>query len=204
MNMRLITITTDTIFPNEASILNKLFEEGMPLLHLRKPLATEDELRQLLYGIKDEYYNRIVLHDHFVLTQSFPLKGVHLNSRNTASPYNNLSSISCSCHSLACVKTFLGNHDYVFLSPIFNSISKQGYKQAFTHGQLVDAKRENIINDKVVALGGMDVRTIPLVSQYGFGGVAVLGALWGSYMEDKDEASLIKRLNNLLSITEKK
>ena len=199
--MRLITITTDTIFPKEALALNKLFEEGMPLLHLRKPWATEEDIKQLLLQIEDEYYDRIVLHDHFALTQTFPLKGVHLNRRNIDCPYNNLSSISCSCHSLQCVKAFLENHNYIFLSPIFDSISKQGYKQAFTHEQLVEAKKESVINDKVIALGGINKDTIPLVGQYGFGGVAVLGALWSDYVKDKNESTLIARLKDLLSIT---
>jgi thiamine-phosphate pyrophosphorylase len=199
--MRLIAITTETIFPKEAFALNRLFKEGMPLLHLRKPRAVEEDIRHLLLQIEDEYYDRIVLHDHFALTQIFPLKGVHLSRRNIECPYSNLSSISCSCHSLQCIEASLEKHSYIFLSPIFDSISKQGYKQAFTHEQLLDAKKKGIINDKVIALGGINEDTIPLAKQYAFGGVAVLGALWGNYLEDRNERALITRLNNLLSIT---
>ena len=197
--MQLIVITTDILFNREAFILNKLFEKGMSHLHLRKPLATKSEMESLLMQIKKEYYNRIVLHDHFELVQSFPLKGVHLNKRNPIHPNVKLSSVSCSCHSLEDVQSAMENHDYLFLSPIFDSISKSGYEHAFTSEQLMEAKSQGLINEKVIALGGIDERTIPLAAGYDFGGVAVLGALWGNYVEDRDEVALMQRFEIVTS-----
>lgn len=199
--MQFIVITTDVVFDGDASVLNKLFAEGMPRLHLRKPFATELEMKILLSQIKEEYYSRIVLHDHFNLLQSFPLGGIHLNRRNPTYPNIKVASVSRSCHSFASVQANIDTHNYLFLSPIFNSISKSSYSQAFTYEQLIEAKAEKIINEKIIALGGIDEKTIPQAAKYGFGGVAVLGSLWADFIKNRDDEALIKRFNNLLTIT---
>ncbi|MDR3261735.1 MAG: thiamine phosphate synthase [Tannerella sp.] len=201
--MKLICITSETVFGEEATVLNALFEAGMPTLHLRKPSATKDALKDLLSRVKDEYHSRIVLHDYFDLVQCFPLKGVHLNGRNPVCPQQKVSSVSQSCHSLESVRTSAKELNYVFLSPVFDSISKSGYHHAFTDRELQRGKEEGTIHAKVVALGGISPETVPLAAQYGFGGVAVLGALWGNFLTDRDETALLKRFHNLLSITKK-
>ena len=195
-----IIITTDILFEGEASILNRLFDEGMPLLHLRKPSSTKQEISGLLSLIDDQYFDRIVLHDHYDLLRMFSLRGIHLNKRNQYDPDIRQSSVSCSCHSFQSVASLMANHDYLFLSPIFDSISKTGYHHAFTAEQLTEAGKQGLINEKVIALGGVDEQTIPVAAGYGFGGVAVLGALWRNYLTDKDEISLIKRFNKLKKI----
>ena len=68
--------------------------------------------------------------------------------------------------------------NYVFLSPIFDSISKQGYRSAFDHATLKKAAHEGIIDHKVVALGGVTRQRISLLAEYGFGGAAMLGDIW--------------------------
>ena len=44
---------------------------------------------------------------------------------------------------------------------------------------LQQASDAGIINEKVFALGGIDLATLPLLRPFRFGGAAVLGALWG-------------------------
>jgi thiamine-phosphate pyrophosphorylase len=196
---QLIIITAERLFEGEAVALNKLFERGMATLHLRKPFATEEELKNLLLQIDRRYYSRIVLHDCHSLIDSFPLKGIHLNKRNPDMPSRRTFSVSRSCHSLKELET-IGAFNYVFLSPIFDSISKTGYAQAFTREELLSAKATGLINEKVIALGGISPETIPLVAGYGFGGVAVLGALWENFPADKDENALLKRFDRLQSL----
>jgi thiamine-phosphate pyrophosphorylase len=197
--MKLIVITTENSIEGEAALLNRLFERGMDVLHLRKPSASEGELRKLLSQIDRKFHNRIVLHDRFALTGSFRLKGVHLNSRQPVRPQTPVASLSRSCHSLEELED-IGGFDYVFLSPIFDSISKAGYTQAFTKEELLEAKAGGLINDKVIALGGVRTDNIPAAKGYGFGGVAVLGALWNDYLKDKKESALMKRFDELLTV----
>ena len=177
--MKLAVITQEFFFENEAKIINQLFCAGLLLLHIRKPHCTQTELENLLKNIPEQYYNRIVLHDHFPLVEKYGLKGVHLNSRNKDFCVKGYS-ISKSCHSIDELKEFNSKCDYLFLSPIFNSISKKGYHSYFTVHDLINAKNEGIINNQVFALGGIDIGNIPIVKEYGFGGVAVLGALWNA------------------------
>ena len=197
--MRLVVITCESLFEGEAEVLNHLFERGMSRLHLRKPGVTKEALGRLLTGIKEDYYERMVLHDHFELLDSFPLKGVHLNRRNPAYHSREKVSVSRSCHTLEELRQGLDRYDYVFLSPLFDSLSKAGYRQAFLPEQLQEAREQGWINHKVVALGGITPDRIPLLRTYGFGGAAVLGALWGNFLQDKDEAALMERWEKINS-----
>ena len=46
--MKTIAITLPSFFTDEASAINRLFESGIDLLHLRKPDSQAEECRQLL------------------------------------------------------------------------------------------------------------------------------------------------------------
>ena len=193
--MKLIVITTETFFEGEAEAINLLFENGLETLHLRKPAASLHETAVFIKQIRQDYHDRIVVHDHYDLTKMFDLKGIHLNRRNQETCYNRYCkgdsqkqiklSISRSCHSLEEVQESRFC-DYVFLSPIFDSISKVVYKQGFTPEQLNEACERKIIDERVIALGGITKENIPIARSYGFGGVAVLGALWGGFVGGND------------------
>ena len=136
--MKWIIITTPTFISHEAKYIDQLFEAGIDLLHLRKPDSTPEECEQLLQKIDPKWYPQIVIHDHFELCEKYHLHGIHLNRRNSQIPENFQGSISRSCHSFEEVTESLDNtnpdfpkgpkptFDYVFLSPIFDSISKMG------------------------------------------------------------------------------
>ena len=74
--------------------------------------------------------------------------------------------------------TEINMYDYVFLSPIFNSISKKEYFSKFNDEILLNASLNGKINKKVIALGGINQETLPIVKKYGFWGVAVIGSVW--------------------------
>jgi len=202
MSMQLITLTAERILCNEAEILNMLFDEGMPLLHLRKPCSSASEIKALLAGITPSYYQRIVLHDHFDMIPLFGLKGAHLNRRNPDAPNLSGITVSRSCHSIQAIRHLEG-YDYLFLSPVFDSISKQEYNHAFTQDELRKAGNEGIINNKIIALGGIHAANIPLAADYGFGGVAVLGTLWSEFLMDGNREMLLKRFHTLTEIIRK-
>lgn len=200
--MQLIIITTDTFFLHEAIAINTLFKEGLQTLHVRKPQSTKSELEELINQIDSTYYDKIVLHEHFELVRKYNLKGYHLNRRNPALPKiidRKSSTVSRSCHSFNELQEF-AVYDYLFLSPIFDSVSKKGYRQAYLKEDLLYAKEKQWINNNVYALGGITPYTLPLISNYSFGGAVVLGYLWNNYKEDKDLQSLLFRYKNLLSI----
>ena len=62
--MKLILLTMPDFFIEEHQILTALFDEGLELLHLRKPDSESVYLERLLTLIPETYRKRIVLHDH--------------------------------------------------------------------------------------------------------------------------------------------
>ena len=206
--MRFIVITPEVFLAGESDAVNLLFENGLETLHLRKPGASLDETKNFIMCIDKVYHQKIVLHDNYRLVEEFHLKGIHLNRRNeditayVSAMREKHYSISRSCHSFDDVVASR-DCDYVFLSPIFDSVSKAGYNQGFTSEQLDDARCSGIINQKVMALGGMTPENIPLVRQYGFGGVVVLGALWSNFTGNGEADELLRRFNELARMSRK-
>ena len=199
--MKLAVITLPDFFEGETEIVNELFRAGLERLHLRKPGAGRESLEEWIGRIKEEYRPRIILHDHFDLVLQYGLGGVHLNSRNPLAPQwltrsgageagctgdsagsgqagGRRFSLSRSCHSLEEIRDNLAVCDYLFLSPIFDSISKQGYGAAFDRKELEQAAARQLLQDKVYALGGVCAENIGTLLQIGFHGAAVLGDLW--------------------------
>lgn len=195
--MEWIVITSPGFLQGEADFIDKLFGHGLDRLHLRKPGADIGECRRLLDGISREWLPRIVVHDNFGLCREYGLGGVHLNGRNPMAPPNHEGSVSRSCHSLEEISRYKGECDYLTLSPIFNSISKQGYMAAFEPEQLATARDSGLIDSRVMALGGVTLENIPRVRELGFGGVAILGDVWQRMADgsvDEYLASLRKAL----------
>lgn len=197
--MKIIVVTTPNFFTQEDQIITALFEEGLDILHLRKPEASALYSERLLSLIPEKYHKRIVTHDHFYLKEEFGLMGIHLNSRNPNVPDNYSGHISCSCHSTEEVRIKKGSYDYVFMSPVFDSITKENYPLKYTAEELRYAAKEGIIDKNVIALGGITVENILQVKDFGFGGAAILGDLWGKFdsRNDQDYQGVIRHFKKL-------
>lgn len=176
--MKKIIITSPEPVSGEVLTLCQLLDDGAFAVHIRRPSFDIEEYRRLLDAIPSGYHSRIVIHDYFELYNEYKIKGIHLNRRNMNIPLNFSGSISCSCHSLDEVKEKKQTMDYVFLSPIFDSISKVGYRSAFTVDELIRAASDGIIDDKVFALGGVTIAKLPLLQKLSFGGFAMMGDVW--------------------------
>ena len=177
IKMKLIAITQPSMIEDESSCIRRLFESGIDIVHLRKPDADIEQCRRLLRELSDEERRKIVIHDHHELINEFDLKGLHFNKNITIVPGDYKGFKTRSCHSFEEVMKYKNDYDYVFLSPIFDSISKVGYKSAFTDEILREASSKNIIDNKVVALGGVTFDKIPYLKVLNFGGAAMLGVL---------------------------
>ncbi len=181
--MRYIVITSPDFIPDEASMICRLFDSGLDVLHLRKPGSTAGACARLLDGLPAAMLPHIVVHDHFQLCRDYSLGGVHLNRRNPSVPYfvssaSGRYTVSASCHSITEAAERKTEADYVFLSPIFDSVSKQGYHSAYGPDTLREAALNGIIDDRVIALGGVTLDVIPRLREWHFGGAAFLGDVW--------------------------
>ncbi len=179
--MKLILLTPPDFFVEEDKILTALFEEGLDFLHLRKPGTEPVYSERLLTLLPESHRNQIVVHDHFYLKEEFNLRGIHLNGRNPEPPAGYKGHVSKSFHDMDELKAGKKDFDYVFLSPVFDSISKPNHASAFDMETLRQSSAHGIIDRKVMALGGITTENMAAAKDLGFGGVVVLGDLWNRF-----------------------
>ena len=179
----LLVITSEQELENEAILLNQLFTNGLEVLHLRKPSLNIEGYRILLREIDTKYYKRIMIHEYHELCKEFNLKGIHLQEQPRIDLGDNLLiyvesfksenfSVSSSFHEPEVLNNCNIKFDYHLLSPVFSSISKQGYQ-----GRGFDV---NKINKSIVGMGGVNSETIPEVLKLGYKGIGVLGGVWNT------------------------
>lgn len=194
--MQLIVITPPRFLEREAEQIRLLLEAGIDRVHLRKPDSTQEQMRRLLEELPATLYPRITLQDHLPLATEYPVGGIHLNRRNHKAPEGFTGLKSRSCHSLQEIEEGRQSFDYQFLSPIFDSISKEGYTAHFTPQELAAAHESGTLGPRVVALGGMEPHLLQHVARLGFGGAAFLGYIW----QDDDNRELRRRAETLIKI----
>lgn len=176
--MKLILLSTPHFFVEEDKILTTLFEEGLDLLHLRKPQSEPVFCERLLTLIPEEFHKRIVVHDHFYLKEEFGLLGIHLSHHNPQKPADYHDSLTRTCYTLEEVQQFKPDSKYVILKNVFDSISEPQYVSRFTPEQLHQAARLGIIDKHVMAQGGIALENLDKLKDYGFGGAIIRGDLW--------------------------
>ena len=195
--MNLILITPDTKVNNELQIINSLFANGLQQLHVRKPGFGYEEYKAYISNIDAQYHKRIVVCSAFELYSEWGLGGVHLNShiRDDAAvlaqvAHVPMGHISTSFHSWQEVRDNERQYGYVFISPVFDSISKAGYKTAIDVQECASVRREVVAArgycPHIVGLGGVGAEQVRILQANGFDGAALLGSVWGA--EDVGDA----------------
>lgn len=169
---------------NEMERIQDLLLSGeFDYIHFRHPDLTRQETANLLSSYPPDIINRLTLHDYFDLTEHYNVGGIHLNSRNPEIHASIISRegklrVSKSCHSIEELPQ-TDDFTYVTLSPIFDSVSKPGYRSAFPpsiYPLLTDVLTSHSLH--VIALGGVKQDKISLIRELGFSGYAMLGSLW--------------------------
>jgi len=167
-----------------------MFDSGLECFHLRKPKALPEDLERWIESIPVEHHSKIVLHSAPDLANKFPVRGIHLSARQrsgciqTERIVKQLKKeredleLSASFHRLSELRFLPPKYDYVFLSPIFPSISSPDSQPSFSLREVETTVRHSRSN--IFALGGVDRSRIETVRSLGFKGVALLGALWES------------------------
>jgi len=189
--MDLYLITPPQTGRDELPIARQLLERGLYKLHIRKPGYTNDDYRRYILSIPAPFHSRLVLHGAGDLLSEFPAIGLHLRSddkKNAALLQQVVrqcpASLSSSFHGWEEIMEETTRYDYVFISPVFDSISKQGYKAAIDpagRGRLAQwASQHTKTLPRIVALGGVNAAGVPALLENGFDGAALLGAVWES------------------------
>lgn len=217
--MRISLVSSFYDIPNEIHVLNLLFCNGLTIFHLRKDLHcqhlarketyTEEKIRTYIESVPQCFRERIIIHSHFHLVKEYGLKGAHFTKKYTYDEFlkenklnkkdNPLKYVGFSVHSTNEVEQNAHLYDYLFLSPIFDSISNIGYNSKFNLNKLKSFLHEENIRPEIIALGGMNNTKVTKVKELGFNGLALLGYIWSSFDENQD---VIKALNRFKTITE--
>jgi thiamine-phosphate pyrophosphorylase len=179
----LIILTSERELESEANKINSLFNNGLEILHFRKPTLDVEGYRALLNQIDIKYHSRIMLHQFHELCEEFNLRGIHIQEQPRLDLEEKLEEyvneykmkgykVSSSFHSKEDIKNCPVDFEYVLLSPVFSSISKAGYT-----GKGFDVTD---LNEFVIGMGGINENTLQATFDLGFGGVGVLGGIWNT------------------------
>lgn len=179
--MKPIVITNPVSFGNETEIVNQLFDDGLELLHLRKPDYPEQEYHVFIQHIYPQFRSRLVLHQFHSMAKESGINRLHFSEqkRRETTGWKQYSDfiLSTSVHSIKDFNALPECFEYAFLSPVFPSISKTGYVSG--RDLLREAKDRTNFNTKLVALGGITSENMQIAIENGFNNVALLGAIWG-------------------------
>lgn len=176
----MILITELDFIPDEEKFINAFFNEGLEILHLRKPEATALQMHELISKIDEKFHSRIMIHSHYELFETFKIRGVHFteNSKGQIRSYEKVQcKKSLAVHELSDLKCVDNSIDYVFLSPLFSSVSKAGYSKQWNF-ESIKAELSEYRNFKVMALGGITLDNVKQVKELGFDDFALLGSIW--------------------------
>jgi thiamine-phosphate pyrophosphorylase len=184
----MIVITSSIPITNEIDTIHSLFENGLELLHIRKPNFAESEMKEYLSGINHNHRERLVLQSHHHLSSAFGINRIHFNETKRKVllmlpdkfPFETYKTkefhLSTSVHSIEDFNALGNVFEYAFLSPIFPSISKENY---FSKTDLREAtKNRTNYTTKLIALGGIESKNIGTALKNGFDNVALLGTIW--------------------------
>ena len=179
----IIIISNPTPIADEATIMNDLFDEGLEILHIRKPGVAIDEIKWLIQKIKPKYHHRISLHQYHELARYFGIKRLHYTETNRKETSAEvliklkLESyiLSTSIHQLQKYNSLSTVFDYTFFGPVFNSISKPGYNAVIGSDFIFPVQANH---SKVFAIGGIDAINIQALKKMQFNGAAVVGSIW--------------------------
>jgi thiamine-phosphate pyrophosphorylase len=205
--MKLLVLTPSTGDPTlETMIATRLFELGLETFHLRKPRYSTREMTDYLDKIPVRFHNRIVIHSHHTLAFKYNLKGIHLTRthlKRTFRLWLNLRllrlkrpnlSVSTSFRKLASLYEEENIYSYVFLSPIFDSISGK-FQAGFNEHSLKAAI--NKTHFSIIARGGIDLTKVERVKEVGFAGLILNSSLWNAPDPIQSFIDVLDKLKNL-------
>lgn len=177
----------------EATLINKMFDKGLPLVHVRKPDFNIETLKLWLKTIDKCHHKKLVIHipnkvinnretifqQYLEVINNLDSDYTHLSTINRTLVNNYISylpKLSTSIHCISEYNELSTIYNRAFISPIYPSISKPGY--ASTMNWTEELTQKTTANTALVALGGIKPTDIPAIKQMGFDDYALLGSIW--------------------------
>jgi len=188
--MELVVISSPRKKEGEVADTIRMFEAGLQRFHLRKPGVSKKYIKEYIELIPERYRNRIVIHSHHGYAHKYKLGGIHISKKHRKSPFKLRMRmywyrfrrpnfiITRSCHKLGDLTAERLPYSYVFLSPIFDSISVNSLSGGFSKRGLKNTLEESRL--RVYAMGGIEPNRFQQIADLGFQGAAILGYLWSA------------------------
>ena len=181
--------------------MEALLAAGVGRLHLRKPEARDEELEELLRRLAPRWAGRLVLHGprsrELALRYGVPnvhgavaYRDGHGYSGGGPAVDGDGLAVSTSAHGWEEFGKLPVGLAYAFISPLFDSISKRGYRA----DERLLKQPEGELPCLPVGLGGISGETIGFMLERGWKGAAVLGWIW------EEPRMAVVRLEQLLKI----
>jgi len=189
--MKLVVISSPDLLHTEVNTVVNLFRDGLNTFHLRKPKFDRERMEEYLLAIPKEFRSRIVLHSHHSLAIKYKLHGIHLTRKHRQKNWGGLRLlwmklrhsrmiVTRTYHRLIDLDNIPKRYAYVFLSPVFESISS-GSRKRYSRSAI--SKTLSATRTSIYALGGISVDTIPEAKALGFAGAAIHGAMWNGQQD---------------------
>jgi thiamine-phosphate pyrophosphorylase len=185
-HFKLILISDEQFSEKEIPLIQWAFKNGLDRFHLRKQNASQEEINRLLSYFSAEELAKITIHYHHQLPYTvLPIIGLHYSldylrkscSQEEILTMENIgSSLSFSLHQWNEIQLIPDTCDYVFMSPIYPSISKPGYQNSSLLNEMVINPDNSSI--ELIGLGGIRPEHLQALNHKGFNGAAILGAVW--------------------------
>jgi thiamine-phosphate pyrophosphorylase len=196
----LLVISTPGPIADEAKLLNHLLDDGLEVLHLRKPGMSPEEMEKLVRQINPMHYSRIAVHQHHHLGKELGLRRFHFPVAERQKLGKAVEEwageervLSTSIHRQLEYRELPPFYAYTFFGPVYASLSKPGYGPA--SGEEIKLPQPGERKTKIIALGGIEETNLEKTLAMGFDGVAVIGTLW---QEPAQAVPRFKRLQRLL------
>lgn len=192
----ILVITPELMVPKETDHINLMFQEGLDLLHIRKPWISRNEMTEFITQIDEAFYPQLVLHTYYDLGKEYNISRFHFREidrkEGTYKSFVEENTISTSVHDIRTYNTLNKEWEYAFISPFFPSISKKGYGLNSTIQE--EIQHRNNPDVKLIALGGINQDNIHQVFEADANGAALLGAIW----ESEEPLKVFKKCRNVL------
>ena len=177
--LKFIFLTKPEKLMSECDTLRNLLElGGVDYLHIRKETDDAEYIQKIVNRLPKPYREFMVLHGQQAIAEHYKLAGLHHKSNSDFLADCTTTFQTKSFHSIEEIKNCKYPYKYGFLSPVFDSISKEGYKANFDYEDLKTFLHSDEKPFPIIALGGVNVANINKCKVLGFDGVAVLGAIW--------------------------
>jgi len=192
----ILVITPELMVPKETDSINQMFQEGLDLLHIRKPWISRNEMTEFITQIDECFHSQLVLHTHYDLGKEYNISRFHFREidrkEGTYKSFVEENTISTSVHDIRTYNTLEKEWEYAFISPFFPSISKKGYGMDSTIKEEINYRNNPDV--KLIALGGINQDNIHEVFESEVDGAALLGAIW----ESEEPLKVFKKCRNVL------